>query len=41
VAAVDEGLTDAAQGRMTSNEELGKLLDERFKAVGEPKRTRR
>lgn len=41
VAAVTEGLSDLDQGRVVSDEEVGKLLDERFGALPKAKRTRR
>ena len=40
VDAVQEGLADAAQERVISDDELGALLDERFGAVPKPKRRR-
>lgn len=41
VAAVDEGLADVADGRVIADDDLGKLLDERFGTTPKPKRTRR
>jgi prevent-host-death family protein len=35
-AAVREGLADADAGRVVSDEELGRILNERFGTVGEP-----
>jgi len=40
VGAVSEGLADVEDGRLLSNAELGKILDERFGVVPTKKRTR-
>ncbi len=41
VAAVDDGLADLDEGRVITDDEVDRLLDERFGALPKPKGTRR